>query len=74
MIGVTAGAGALVFLSRGDVSDVDCGGRSRSASLGERRSLASALLPHANVQALRLGFVIMIMIAIEMGWRAGVNL
>jgi uncharacterized membrane protein YfcA len=69
MIGVTAGAGALVFLSRGDVA----------ASIGAPVALgvtAGALiggrvLPRLNVGALRILFVIiLVLIALEMGWRA----
>jgi uncharacterized membrane protein YfcA len=69
MIGVTAGAGALVFLSRGDVPTSIAAPVALGVTAGALAG--SKLLPHANVQALRLGFVIiMIMIAIEMGWRA----
>ena len=69
MIGVTAGAGALVFLARGDVATSIAAPVALGVTAGALAG--SKLLPHANVQALRLGFVIiMIMIAIEMGWRA----
>jgi uncharacterized protein len=69
MIGVTAGAGALVFLARGDVPTSIAAPVALGVTAGALAG--SKLLPHANVQALRLGFVvIMVMIAIEMGWRA----
>ena len=69
MIGVTAGAGALVFLSRGDVPTSIAAPVALGVTAGALGG--SKLLPHANVRALRLGFVIiMLMIAIEMGWRA----
>jgi uncharacterized protein len=69
MIGVTAGAGALVFLARGDVPTSIAAPVALGVTAGALAG--SKLLPHANVKALRLGFVvIMIMIAIEMGWRA----
>ena len=69
MIGVTAGAGALVFLARGDVPTSIAAPVALGVTAGALTG--SKLLPHANVHALRIGFVIiMIMIAIEMGWRA----
>ena len=54
MIGVTAGAGALVFLARGDVATV---GRSAGRTGRHRRVRwpGSRLLPHANVKWLRHG-------------------
>lgn len=69
MIGVTAGAGALVFLSRGDISVII----SAPVALGVTAGaiIGSRVLTHANVQALRVVFVgILFLIAIEMGWRA----
>jgi len=69
MIGVTAGAGALVFLSRGNVSM----SVSAPVALGVTAGalLGSRILPHANARVLRLVFtVILILIAVEMGWRA----
>jgi uncharacterized membrane protein YfcA len=69
MIGVTAGAGALVFLARGNIST----SVSAPVALGVTAGalLGSRILPHANVRVLRLVFVaILLMIAIEMGWRA----
>jgi uncharacterized membrane protein YfcA len=69
MIGVTAGAGALVFLSRGDVSVVIAGPVALGVTLGAL--VGSRVLMHANVQALRMVFVvILLLIALEMGWRA----
>ena len=69
MIGVTAGAGALVFLSRGDISVII----SAPVALGVTAGaiIGSRVLTHANVQALRVVFVgILFLIAVEMGWRA----
>lgn len=69
MIGVTAGAGALVFLSRGDISVII----SAPVALGVTAGaiIGSRVLTHANVHALRLVFVgILFLIAVEMGWRA----
>jgi uncharacterized membrane protein YfcA len=69
MIGVTAGAGALVFLARGNVSTSIAAPVALGVTAGAL--LGSRLLPHANVKALRLVFVvILVLIAIEMGWRA----
>jgi uncharacterized protein len=69
MIGVTAGAGALVFLARGDVATVIAAPVALGVTGGAL--IGSRLLPHANVQALRMMFVvILVLIAIEMGWRA----
>ncbi len=69
MIGVTAGAGALVFLFRGDVATVVAGPVALGVTAGALAG--SRVLPYANVRALRIVFVaIMILIAIEMGWRA----
>jgi uncharacterized membrane protein YfcA len=69
MIGVTAGAGALVFLARGDVATVIAAPVALGVTVG---ALAGGrLLPHVNVQSLRIMFVaILLLIAIEMGWRA----
>jgi len=69
MIGVTAGAGALVFLARGDVSTAIAAPVALGVTAGAL--LGSRMLPHANVHVLRLVFVvILVLIAIEMGWRA----
>ncbi len=69
MIGVTAGAGALVFLARGDVATVIAAPVAIGVTLGALAG--SRILPHANVKWLRTGFaVILILIAFEMGWRA----
>jgi len=69
MIGVTAGAGALVFLARGNVSTVIATPVALGVTVG---ALAGGrLLPHVNVQSLRIMFVaILLLIAVEMGWRA----
>ena len=51
MIGVTAGAGALVFLARGDVATVIAAPVALGVTAG---ALAGGrLLPHVNVQSLR---------------------
>jgi uncharacterized protein len=69
MIGVTAGAGALVFLARGDVATVVAGPVALGVTAGALAG--SRLLPYANVRALRALFVaVLILIAVEMGWRA----
>jgi uncharacterized membrane protein YfcA len=69
MIGVTAGAGALVFLARGDVSTVIAAPVAIGVTVGA--FAGSRILPYAEVQWLRIGFVaILLLIAIEMGWRA----
>jgi uncharacterized protein len=69
MIGVTAGAGALVFLARGDVATVVAAPVALGVTAGALAG--SRILPYANVRWLRLGFVvILLLIAIEMGWRA----
>jgi uncharacterized membrane protein YfcA len=69
MIGVTAGAGALVFLARGDVSTAVAAPVALGVTAGALAG--SRILPQANLRALRLLFVvILIMIAAEMAWRA----
>lgn len=69
MIGVTAGAGALVFLARGDVATVVAAPVALGVTAGAL--IGSRILPYTNVRWLRLGFVvILLLIAIEMGWRA----
>jgi uncharacterized membrane protein YfcA len=69
MIGVTAGAGALVFLARGDVATVVAAPVALGVTIGAL--IGSRVLPYANVQALRTMFIgILLLIAVEMGWRA----
>ena len=69
MIGVTAGAGAMVFLARGDVATAVAAPVALGVTVGALAG--SRVLPHANIAALRTLFVaILVMIAIEMGWRA----
>jgi len=69
MIGVTAGAGALVFLSRGDVSTTIAAPVAVGVTVGALAG--SRVLPLLRVQHLLIAFVaILIMIALEMGWRA----
>jgi uncharacterized protein len=69
MIGVTAGAGALVFLSRGDISTTIAAPVALGVTIGALAG--SRVLPLLKVQYLRTGFAaILILIALEMGWRA----
>lgn len=69
MIGVTAGAGALVFLARGDVSTVVAAPLAIGVTIGAL--VGSRVLPYADVKRLRIGFVIiLVLVAIVMGWRA----
>jgi uncharacterized membrane protein YfcA len=69
MIGVTAGAGALVFLARGYVSPMVAAPVALGVTAGA--IAGSKLLPYANVRWLRAGFVgILVLVAAEMGWRA----
>ncbi|HZO81837.1 MAG TPA: sulfite exporter TauE/SafE family protein [Candidatus Binataceae bacterium] len=69
MIGVTAGAGALVFLARGDIATVIAAPVALGVTAGALTG--SRVLPYVNVQALRTMFVaILVLIAVEMGWRA----
>jgi uncharacterized membrane protein YfcA len=69
MIGVTAGAGALVFLARGDVATVVAAPVALGVTIGAL--IGSRVLPYANVQKLRTMFVaILLLVAVEMGWRA----
>jgi uncharacterized protein len=68
MIGVTAGAGAMVFLARGDISPMIAAPVALGVTAGA--IAGSKLLPYANVRWLRAGFVaILALIAVEMGWR-----
>ena len=69
MIGVTAGAGALVFLSRGDVAATIAAPVALGVTAGAM--IGGRVLPRVNTNALRRLFVvILVLIAIEMGWRA----
>jgi hypothetical protein len=73
MIGVTAGAGALVFLSRGDIAASIAAPVALGVTAGAL--WGGRVLPRLNVGALRILFVIiLVLIAIEMGWRALANL
>ncbi len=68
MIGVTAGAGALVFLARGDVAPMIAAPVALGVTAGA--IAGSKLLPYANVRSLRIGFVsLLLMMAAQMGWR-----
>jgi uncharacterized membrane protein YfcA len=69
MIGVTAGAGALVFLARGDVATTIAGPVALGVTIGALAG--SRVLPLLRVQYLRTAFAtILVLIALEMGWRA----
>jgi uncharacterized protein len=69
MIGVTAGAGAMVFLARGDVATSVAAPVALGVTAGALAG--SRALPHIDIQALRLLFItILLLIAVEMGWRA----
>jgi uncharacterized protein len=69
MIGVTAGAGAIVFLARGDVATSVAGPVALGVTAGALAG--SRILPYARVRLLRHLFVVIIfLIAVEMGWRA----
>jgi uncharacterized membrane protein YfcA len=69
MIGVTAGAGALVFLARGDVVPMVAAPVALGVTGGA--IIGSKLLPKADVRWLRAGFaVVLVLIAVEMGWQA----
>jgi uncharacterized membrane protein YfcA len=69
MIGVTAGAGAIVFLARGDVATSVAAPVALGVTAGALAG--SRVLPLVNIQALRLLFIaILLLIAVEMGWRA----
>jgi uncharacterized membrane protein YfcA len=69
MIGVTAGAGALVFLSRGDISTAIAAPVALGVTAGA--VTGSRILPYLKEERLRIVFVIiLILIAAEMGWRA----
>src|SRR6202047_3354278 len=69
MIGVTAGAGALVFLARGDAATVIAAPVAIGVTAGALAG--SRVLPHLKVESLRIVFVIiLLLIAAEMGWRA----
>src|ERR1700675_978265 len=69
MIGVTAGAGALVFLARGDVATTIAAPVAIGVTAGALAG--SRVLPHLKVESLRIVFVIiLLLIAAEMGWRA----
>jgi uncharacterized membrane protein YfcA len=69
MIGVTAGAGALVFLSRGEVSTIIAAPVALGITSGA--IVGSRVLAVANVRTLRIVFVfIVLFIAAQMAFRA----
>jgi uncharacterized membrane protein YfcA len=73
MIGVTAGAGALVFLARGEVPTSLVAPVAIGVTVGALTG--SLVLPHVHTQSLRVLFaVILVLIAVEMGWRAATGI
>jgi uncharacterized membrane protein YfcA len=69
MIGVTAGAGAIVFLARGDVATTLAAPVALGVAAGAL--VGSRVLVRARVRALRGAFVVLVLlVAAEMGWRA----
>jgi uncharacterized membrane protein YfcA len=71
MIGVTAGAGALVFLGRGDIATTIAAPVALGVASGAL--VGSRVLVRAKVRALRVAFVVLLLaIAAQMGWRAAV--
>ena len=73
MIGVTAGSGALVFLARGDIAASVAAPVALGVTAGAL--IGGRVLPRVNVGALRIMFVIiLVLIALEMGWRASSSL
>jgi uncharacterized membrane protein YfcA len=69
MIGVTAGAGALVYLARGDVATTLAAPVALGVTAGAL--LGSRVLVRSSPRALRGAFVVLLLlIAAQMGWRA----
>jgi uncharacterized membrane protein YfcA len=69
MIGVTAGAGAIVYLARGDVATTLAAPVALGVASGAL--LGSRVLVHARVRVLRHAFVVLVLfIAAQMAWRA----
>jgi hypothetical protein len=69
MIGVTAGAGALVFLSRGDVSTTVAAPVALGVVAGA--VVGGRILVRAEARVLRVAFIVVLLaIAGYMGWRA----
>jgi uncharacterized membrane protein YfcA len=69
MIGVTAGAGALVYLARGDVATTLAAPVALGVCAGAL--LGSRILVRSRVRTLRGAFVVLLLfIAVQMGWRA----
>jgi len=69
MIGVTAGAGAIVYIARGDVATTLAAPVALGVAAGALAG--SRVLVRANVRLLRIAFVgIMLCIAAQMAWRA----
>jgi uncharacterized membrane protein YfcA len=69
MIGVTAGAGALVYIARGDVATTLAAPVALGVAGGAL--VGSRVLVRSSVRVLRVGFVVlMLFIAGQMAWRA----
>lgn len=69
MVGVTAGAGALVYLARGDVATTLAAPVALGVSVGALAG--SRVLVRTSARGLRAAFVVLILfVALQMGWRA----
>lgn len=69
MIGVTAGAGALVYLARGDVATTLAAPVALGVTAGAL--VGSRVLVRSKVRALRIAFIVLLLfIAAQMAWRA----
>jgi uncharacterized membrane protein YfcA len=69
MIGVTAGAGAIVYLARGTIATTVAAPVALGVTVGAL--VGARILPYAQIRVLRIIFVVILtLIAIEMGWRA----
>ncbi len=69
MIGVTAGAGAIVFLARGDIATSVAGPVALGVTAGAL--IVIRILPYAQIRQLRmLFFAIITLIAFVLGWSA----
>ncbi len=69
MIGVTAGAGALVYLARGDIATTIAAPVALGVAAGAL--VGSRVLVRSRVRVLRMAFVVLLLaVAAQMGWRA----
>lgn len=69
MIGVTAGAGALVYMARGDIVPEVAAPIALGVTAGA--TLGSRLLPGMDTTRVRKAFVVvLVLIALQMAWRA----